>query len=458
MTPEAHLITWLEPLWQLYPAQGVIVVGAGNGSSPWIAALQRWGATNVTLVEADDVQFQHLQHQLTAHEGWQLRKQVIAAQTGSVTYHHASNLAESGLIEPEALRPLWPNLKTRQASTRQAISLAELLADTGSTANWLLLDCLPAGALLDSAGNALATCDVIVTRALLPEAGADLPAAQADTSTITQLLQAQGFCTVAMQTSRHPGVAHTLHVRDRTAQVAQLNAALAEARETLQQVLQNSLQATLAAQATLAEHVAHNQALQRELAAMKEQLAQTTQAQVTAKQALEYRDAKLKALQAELLQAKQSVQQAAQNAEQMQQQLNALQAVSDQSTTELEELRKAKKDAHAQLQALQQEKAELIKMGAAHAQAELSERKSKVEALAQVQALTLENQDLKQKEIMAEEKNKADDEKYKKLLSNCNIIAGEKDNLLLKVKDLTDIAAERLVKVAELTEVIKGLK
>lgn len=330
MPSDTCILSWLEHLWPLYPAQGVLVVGAGNGSSPWIDALQRWNAPSVILVEADDAQFQHLQRNMPEREGWQLRKQVVAAETGSVTYHHASNPAESGLVEPENLRPLWPNLKTRQTSTRQSISLAELLAVTEPTANWLLLDCLPAGALLAGAGDALATCDVIVTRALLPEAGADLPAAQADASTITELLQAQGFCTVATQTSRHPGVAHTLHVRDRSAQLAQLNAALAEARETLQQALQDSLQATLAAQATLAEHVAHNQTLQHELAAMQEQLAQTTQAQVTAKQALEYRDAKLKALQAELLQAKQSVQQATQKAEQMQQQLTALQAETDQ--------------------------------------------------------------------------------------------------------------------------------
>lgn len=402
MTPEAHLITWLEPLWQLYPAQGVIVVGAGNGSSPWIAALQRWNAPNVTLVEADDVQFQHLQHQLTAHEGWQLRKQVIAAETGSVTYYRASNPAENGLVEPTALQTLWPNLKSLQTNTRQAISLAELLADTGSTANWLLLDCLPAGALLAGAGSALAACDVIVTRALLPEAGADLAAAQADASTITQLLQAQGFCTVAMQTSRHPGVAHTLHVRDRSAQLLQLNTELDQAREALQEGRQDSQRAAQAAQATLADHVAHNQALQHELAAMQEQLAQTTQAQTTAKQALDYRDAKLKALQAELLQAKQSVQKSAEQIVQLTQQCSALQVEAAQWSEAAENARvdaaqtkalasQSLVERDAQLKAMQDELLRVRENEIKIRAAQQLEMQAKAEMLGQIQALKQEN-------------------------------------------------------------------
>ena len=295
MPSDTCILSWLEHLWQLYPAQGVLVVGAGNGTSPWIDALQRWNAPSVTLVEADDAQFQHLQRNMPEREGWQLRKQVVAAETGNVTYYQASSPGESGLVEPENLRALWPNLKTRQKSTRQAISLAELMALTEPQANWLLLDCLPAGALLAGAGDALATCDVIVTRALLPETGADLPSAQADANTITQLLQAQGFCTVAMQTSQHPGVGHTLHVRDRSAQLAQLNLAflqsslqvkrlndeLSETQEALQQVQKASQQSAQKMQDLLAVRDASVQSLQRELLSVQEQLSQTVQALAT---------------------------------------------------------------------------------------------------------------------------------------------------------------------------------
>ncbi|HMP10021.1 BNR-4 repeat-containing protein [Hydrogenophaga sp.] len=264
MSKDSPLISWLDHLWQLYPARSVLVVGAGSGASPWIQALQNWDAPAVTLVEADDTQFQHLQRSLAAREGWQLRKQVVATEAGSVTFHQASNPAESGLLEPEGLRALWPNLKTRHKATRQAIGLDELLAMGEPAPNWLLIDCLPADALLAGAGDALSHCDVIVTRALLPEADSDTPAPQADASAIAQRLKAQGFFTVATHAGRHPGVVHSLHVRDRTAQIEQLSTALtqASAREQALKESETQLQALQAelAQAGLAIQQAREEA------------------------------------------------------------------------------------------------------------------------------------------------------------------------------------------------------
>ena len=368
MPNDAPLISWLDHLWQLYPAQGVLLVGAGNGASAWIEALQRWNAPNVMLVEADETQFQHLQRSVAATEGWQLRKQVVAQEAGSVTFHQASNPAESGLLEPEALRALWPNLKTRHKSTRQSITLAELLPMTTPGANWLLLDCLPAAPLLAGAGAALDGVDVILTRALLPNTALAAPCPQADAAAIAQALQAQGFCTVATQTGRHPGVVHTLHVRDRITQIEQLTTALAQASQH-QQAQQQTHQAQMAAQAqaehtakqeatrlaaelaqsqkalqqarqtieqaeqtaqtalsSLAEREAQTEALQRENAFVQQRLTQYTQAQATATQALQEREARLKNLQAELTQAQAAAQQATAQAEHSQQQLGKLQA------------------------------------------------------------------------------------------------------------------------------------
>ena len=292
MPTEAHLISWLEHLWQLFPAQGVLIVGAGNGTSPWIDALQRWNAPNVTLIEADDTQFQYLQHTLMTREGWQLHKQVVAAETGSVAFHHASNPAESGLVEPENLRPLWPNLKTRHISKRQAISLAELLAGTKPAANWLLIDCLPAGALLSGAGRALATFDVIVTRTLLPEAGADISAAQADANSITQLLKAHGLRTVTSQASRHPRIQHAVWVRDVVAESKAKEEALAQV-QALQQEKAELVKA----------RDAESQAKLAEAKAKEETLAQVKALQQEKAEFIKARDAEVKDRQRELAQS-----------------------------------------------------------------------------------------------------------------------------------------------------------
>lgn len=254
MHPDSPLLSWLDHLWVLYPAQNVLVIGAGNGTSPWTDALQRWQAPRSTLVEADEAQFQQLQHSPAAREGWHFRKQVIASQTGSATFYTASNPAESGLIEPESLRALWPNLKTRQKTARQAISLTELLAATEPNANWLIIDCLTADDLLASTADGLGQLDVIVTRTLLPlnDAGADSSGKPTFTA-IQQTLEAQGFTQVATQQARNPGIAHTLHVRNHSARIRQLTnqcetqlttlqAEIVKSREAAQQALDQKKQ------------------------------------------------------------------------------------------------------------------------------------------------------------------------------------------------------------------------
>lgn len=244
MASEAPLIPWLEHLRQLYPPQGVVVVGAGNGTGPWIQALRRWNTEHVTLVEADDGQFQHLQRSAADREHWLLRKQVVAHASQSVTFHLASNPAENGLLKPEHLRTLWPNLETREKQTREAITLADLLQGVTPQPNWLWLDCLPAAGLLQGAGKTLDGINVILVRGL--QSGAEVLAeydSASSISAVTRRLQAEGFACMTTEGGHHPGIAHALYVRDYAAQSAQasaqhtrqLQAVQAELRQTRQQ-------------------------------------------------------------------------------------------------------------------------------------------------------------------------------------------------------------------------------
>lgn len=291
MHPDSPLLSWLDHLWVLYPAQNVLVIGAGNGTSPWTDALQRWQAPSATLVEADEAQFQQLQHSPAAREGWHLRKQVIASQTGSATFYTASNPAESGLIEPDSLRALWPNLKTRQKTARQAISLTELLDTTALGANWLIIDCLPADELLASTADRLAQLEVIVTRTLLPlnDAGAD-SSGKPTLTAIQQTLEAQGFTQVATQQARNPGIAHTLHVRNHSARVRQLAAQCEQATQAAATESTRHQAARGLAEAQIKQAQQHIRTLQDELAkataalqeanASKDQAASATQLKI----------------------------------------------------------------------------------------------------------------------------------------------------------------------------------
>jgi hypothetical protein len=173
------------------------------------------------LVEGDGTQYEYLARHFPVPAAWSLRREVVAATTGTATFYRASNAAESGLIDPERLRPVWPNLGTSRILEEQpAVSLQDLLGESGKETNWLLLDCLPATPLLRGAGEALGKLDLILVRVTLDDervAGLD-----SGLEELRSWLHEQGFRYLTMQAERHPALAHALFVRD----VAQLQAAI----------------------------------------------------------------------------------------------------------------------------------------------------------------------------------------------------------------------------------------
>lgn len=210
-----EIAAWLEHLHVLYPPTGVVLVGAGTGSGEWVQQLLKWEVANVTLIEADDAQYQHLQRSLELREDWRLYKQVIAHASETVTYHKASNATESGLIEPEMLRSLWPNLKTVEKQTREAITLADLLQDTPTPSNWLLVDCLPALPVVQGLGS-LEYPDVIVARVLLDK---DAPTEMGSLPSLQSKLVEQGYRLLITQAGRQPAMGNALFIRDTQATI-----------------------------------------------------------------------------------------------------------------------------------------------------------------------------------------------------------------------------------------------
>lgn len=205
MTESDCITPWLHHLRILMPPNGVILVGAGAGTGPWVQMLQEWGVPGVTLVVGDGAQFQHLQRSVGQRDGWRLRNEVVAAQTETVTYHHASNSNESGLLESESLRSLWPNIQTRQTEFRQAIALTELQQDADTPANWLMVDCLPALPIIQGVADQLDAFDIITVRILL---------GMASQHELEHYLNGRGYRCVATDPDRHPAVGHALFVRD----------------------------------------------------------------------------------------------------------------------------------------------------------------------------------------------------------------------------------------------------
>jgi Methyltransferase domain len=214
MPIDTTLTPWMDFLQRLYPSAGVMLVGAGSGtgssSGNWLDCLREWSPPHVTLVEADETQFQHLQRNTRDAQGWNLHQVVVARTAGRVAFHQASHLAESGLIEPAALRGLWANLQTQHTTVQPAVTLSSLRAQ--HPFDWLMVDCLPALPIVEGAGADLDQVDVLLARVLLT----DIPdsAEEASLQALQSWLEPRGLRLLASTVGRHPATGHALFVRD----------------------------------------------------------------------------------------------------------------------------------------------------------------------------------------------------------------------------------------------------
>lgn len=250
MTQDSRITTWLHHLRRLLPPSGAILVGAGGGASVWVRLLESLELTNVTLVEAEDTQFRFLQRSVEAHSGWRMRKDVVAATNGPVLFYQASIHSESGILDPESLRSFWPNIQTRQATPREAVALSEIQVEAGDACNWLIVDCLPAKAVVESAGPGIDRLDVVVARVIVEDpASMHLPGTQAD---LESFFGSHGFRLLETEPGRHPGFGHALYVRDapaalralqRTHQIQQIEVQRMAQAESVSKVQSSELRA-----------------------------------------------------------------------------------------------------------------------------------------------------------------------------------------------------------------------
>lgn len=225
------LNNWLPQLRILMPPQGLVHVGAGNGAD--LPDYAQWSLNHLVLVEADEQSAKDLTKLAAQHPGWQVQHALVAEAAVRSLFHVASNPRESGLLKADVQRPLWRNLQWCATHAMQAVRLDEILR-TGTVAdvpsNWLIVDCLPAAAVLRGAGDLINGCDVILARVatLAPEALPEAPG-----STLAELaaqLEPHGLDLIAVEEERMPLLARALFVRRPGAGSGALNAALEEAR------------------------------------------------------------------------------------------------------------------------------------------------------------------------------------------------------------------------------------
>jgi hypothetical protein len=213
----------------LYPIAGLLHVGAGLCQN--LDLYRSWKVPVGVLVEADDDRMERLTAAVAGDPRYAVHHALLAESEGEAPFHLASNRNESGLVEPERLAALWPNLATRESRQVAATTIAALVGGARDqrpegAVNWVLVDCLPALDILKGAGALIDTWDVVVARVLVDRALADA-APELGASALDRFMAERSFRVYAVTPEHNPGFAQVVYARDWK---ARLGGELAELR------------------------------------------------------------------------------------------------------------------------------------------------------------------------------------------------------------------------------------
>jgi hypothetical protein len=235
--PQTLLAGLLQALHALYPPALVVHVGAGRGQGE-LHSWRHWGVPQALLIDADEKRLEWASPQsLPTH--WHAISATLSDQAAPADYHLASNPDEDGLLPPQHLNPLWPNLRTAQVETRHTRTLDDLLQQAqlpapAHPAAWLIIDCLPALQILKGSRAALAQTQVVCVR--VAQLG-ETPAAHIlHHDAVTAYLAPLGLVPVAQVEGNHPALSHVLYARHLHTLIAnndRLNQANAESSTAL---------------------------------------------------------------------------------------------------------------------------------------------------------------------------------------------------------------------------------
>jgi uncharacterized coiled-coil DUF342 family protein len=209
-------------LQRLAPPQAIIHIGAGIGGGE-MHQWRQWDVPHALIIDADGDRLAWTEPLIVDRPDWQVLNVVLAEAEGETIFYRASNPGEDGVIPPERLKPLWPNLHTTVQEPHSTRRLDNLLTETSSVAFeqatpvWTFVDCLPALPILKGAGRHIDEWSVLWLRVLLQPVTETENDAQLES--VIAFLEPLGFRCVNVTESNHPAIGYALFVRDWQARI-----------------------------------------------------------------------------------------------------------------------------------------------------------------------------------------------------------------------------------------------
>ena len=216
-TKKAIIPNQWELLRLVIPPQMVIHIGAGTGKGD-LHQWRQWQVPCAVLIEADEARLEWANSSLAENPQWHTACVVLSDVNAEADFYTASNPAEDGLIVPEQLRVIWPNLSTQEQQNRQVQRLDSLLqaepyqALQQAQIIWTIIDCLTSLSILKGAGQGVEKWSVISVRVLLK------PLPEENTvgtlQDIETYLLPYGYRCIEVTESNNPVIGSALFVRD----------------------------------------------------------------------------------------------------------------------------------------------------------------------------------------------------------------------------------------------------
>ena len=224
------IISFMLCLKALAAPDKIIHIGAGRGVGD-LHAWQNWNIAEALIVEADIQRTSWAKSVATAHPQWKVIEAVVSETTTEIEFFQASNPDEDSYFPVKELNQLWSNMRVVQSRLRATTTLSNLLeqsgflqkenvtlSDEGPALTWAIVDCLPAEAILKSAGHWIGAMDVVIARVLLAPLASASEVGQNDT--VKAYMQSVNFKPVAIFESHHPLIGYAVFVKDWSAMTA----------------------------------------------------------------------------------------------------------------------------------------------------------------------------------------------------------------------------------------------
>jgi len=208
---------------QIYPVQGLVFVGAGDGRSV-TNRFQNWNIANALLVEASPEYMDELTNNVDKISGWKAVQGLVGEDEMDQDFYVASNPNESSVIAPVNFQSIWPHLHEKSCLRLKQQSLCSIsnrpvdeqldnrnTLQNYSDYNWLVVDCLPALPILKGAVEILEQYDVVWLKVILNEkfeikSGSGLKEVDA-------FILSLGFHQLMVTESNHPAVGNVLYAK-----------------------------------------------------------------------------------------------------------------------------------------------------------------------------------------------------------------------------------------------------